>query len=109
MSEVKKYSHDIFNRPGDEGSASSPLGKTYDAADCANEAAPSGGSHEHVQRPGMEGNEFGRSGMAADVTMGYQNPPGADLGHFLQGQDVRKTRVAPASGSNPTPEMPGAE
>lgn len=108
MSEVRKYSHDIFHKPGDEGSVSSEQGKTYPAADCPNEAAPAGGSHEHVHRPGQEGSIVGKGGMAADNLMGYQNPPGAPLDGFLNGPRVDKTRVAPASGANPTPGMPGA-
>jgi hypothetical protein len=109
MSEVKKYDHSIVNHPGDEGSLSSEQGKTYDSADCANEAAPLGGSHEVVHRPGNEGSEFPQTGMLADVTMGYQNPPGAPLDQFLQGPEVRRTRVMPATNANADEAMPGAE
>lgn len=108
MAEVKKYSHDIFHKPGDEGSASSDQGKTYSGADCPNEAAPAGASHEVIQKPGDEGSELGKGGMLADNVMGYQNVPPAPMDGFLQGPEVRRTRVAPVTGANPYGEMPGA-
>jgi hypothetical protein len=108
MSEVKKYDHSIFHKPGDEGSASQAQGKTYAGADCPNEAAPAAGSHEVVNRPGDEGSELGKGGMWADNVMGYQNVPPADLSQHLQGPEVRRTYVPPAKDANPYDAMPGA-
>jgi hypothetical protein len=109
MSDVRKYSHDIFHRPGDEGSESSPQSKTYPAADCANEAAPDGGSHDHFQRPGNEGSELPNGDKFADNVMGYQNAPEAPLDHFLQGPRVDRTFVPPTHNGAPTEAMPGAD
>jgi hypothetical protein len=113
MSEVKKYDHGVFHRPGDEGSESSAQGETYAGADCPNEAAPLGGSHEVVHRPGNEGSELGPSSPMAPVTMGYQNvPPGENaLSMHLQGPEVRRTYVPPATEdgtASDAPGMPGA-
>lgn len=113
MSEVRKYSHNIFHRPGDEGSESSENGKTYPGADCANEAAPLGGPHDHVHLPGVEGVELGTGAAAdkfADNVQGYQNvPPGDEMGLQFSGPEVRRTYVAPASDANPYEGMPGAK
>ncbi len=114
MSEVKKYDHGIFHHPGDEGSASQEQGKTYPGADCPNEEAPLGGSHEHVHRPGSEGREFtgdpDKWAANSDGTnmQGYQNVPPAPMEGYLQGPDPMKTKVPPASGANPYDAMPGA-
>jgi hypothetical protein len=111
MSEVKKYDHSIVHRPGDEGSESSEQGKTYPGADCPNEAAPLGGSHEVVHRPGNEGTELGKGGPMADNIQGYQNVPPAPMEGYLQGPEVRRTYVRPASEdgtASDAPGMPGA-
>lgn len=109
MSEVKKYSHDIVHKPGDEGSYSQPQSKTYPPADCANEGAPDGFSHDHVNRPGEEGSEFPNRGKLADNVMGYQNVPGAPLDHFLSGPRVDRTYVPPQFNGDPDEAMPGAD
>jgi hypothetical protein len=110
MSEVKKYDHGIFHKPGDEGSASSEQGKTYSGADDPNGAAPLGGSHEPVHRPGNEGSSELTLRRSDDgYIQGCQNVPPAPLEGYLQGPDPMKTKVAPASNASPTPEMPGAE
>lgn len=109
MSEVKKYDHSIFNHPGDEGSASSEQGKTYSSADDPNEAAPAGGSHEVVHRPGNEGSS-GLTPKKLDDSyiQGCQNVPPTPMEGFLQGPDPMKTKVEPAKGANPYEGMPGA-
>lgn len=95
-------SHDIFNKPGDEGSAPS-----YQDVSKAGETNWDGGSHEHVHKPGSEGSENDPESPAYGV-QGYQVTPPAPLDSFQKGQDVRKTYIAPKSGSDPTPGMPGA-
>lgn len=109
MSEVRKYSHDIFHRPGDEGSESQAQSKTYQAADCDVEAAPDSFSHDVVNKPGEEGSELPNGDKFADNVMGYQNVPDAPLGHFLQGPRVDRTYVHPTVNGTPTEAMPGAD
>lgn len=109
MAEVRKYDHSIFHHPGDEGSESSAQGKTYSGADCPNDPAPLGGSHDPVNRPGDEGTEdnvSGPRGTMASVIQGYQDVPPASMEGWLSGPEVRKTYVPPTSGANPYPAMP---
>lgn len=110
MSEVRKYSHNIFHKPGDEGSESEANGKTYPGADCPNEEAPMGKTHDYVNRPGDEGSELPESGLADNV-QGYQNVPPGDgiVGMHLSGPEVRRTYVPPAKDANPYDAMPGAK
>lgn len=109
MAEVKKYDHDIFHKPGDEGSASQEQGKTYKGFDDPADAAPLGGSHDVVHRPGNEGSSELTPRKSDDsYIMGCNNAPSQEgLDKFLQGPEVRKTRVLPANG-NPYDAMPGA-
>lgn len=97
----KMPSHDIFQKPGDEGSFSQGAELDDPTKDVP---SPAPGV---MQKPGQEGS----SGLAVNdpgYQMGCGSNPGASLSDFQKGPEVRKTRVEAASNSNPTPEMPGA-
>jgi len=100
-----KPSHDIFHRPGQEGSAE---GVDRNVDGCS-DAVPSP-SHDQIQKPGSEGSSR-LSQNDPGYMQGYQSP-GTDQaapGYVGQGGPrVDKTHVEAKSGSNPVPDMPGA-
>jgi len=97
----KMPSHDIFQKPGDEGTFEQ-AGSLDDPTKEVPSPAPG-----IVQKPGQEGS----SGLAVNDP-GYQNGcgsnPGASLSDFQKGPDPMKTKVAPASKAETTDAMPGA-
>jgi hypothetical protein len=106
MSDLPRTTHDIFNKPGDEGSAPTGIDKE---AEEHNVAIPTP-SHDHVMTPGTE-RSFKLGVNDPSYQQGYLCTPIAiKAPNYVGpgGPHVDQTHVPAADGSNPTPDMPGA-
>lgn len=110
-SELAARNREVHHMPGDEGTCpqnEDSQGESHNSAVPQYLRGPGGldpavGTKDAIHRPGEEG-----SGDVGELRQGNASvPDGVSMGQFLQGEDVRKTRVMPASG-NATPGMPGA-
>ncbi len=102
-------SHDIFHKPGDESKMAPPKEDVnVEDRDC-NIPTP---SHDVVNKPGDEASPGPLSQNDPSYVQGYLDPEvGVPTPGYVGpgGPDVRRTYVPPASGADPTPEMPGAK
>lgn len=103
---------EIMHMPGDEGTCPQDEDKQGESHPSGVPAFlngpggldPSVGASDAMHRPGEEGS----AGPSGEYRQGNRDvPQHAVPGEFLQGPDVRKTRVAPSRGDD-APKMPGA-